>query len=109
MSKTSKKISVCMLLSLLFIGGLIFNWFSKSTREGVVFTPYDNRTLFTKPWNDFCIPTAPSCQKDFLEKPGMIGVFPIGCGCKGVGQAKSPPAISEDCYDIDHDHFYSSI
>jgi len=109
MVKTSKKISACLLVSLLLIGIVVFNWLAKPTREGVVFTPYDNRKLFTKPWNDFCIPTAPSCQKNFLEKPGMIGIFPIGCGCKGVGQAKSPPAINDDCYDIDHDHFYSSI
>ena len=109
MAKTSKKISVCMLLSLLVIGFILFSWLYNPTREGVVFTPYDNRKLFTKPWNDFCIPTAPSCQKPFLEKPGMIGVFPIGCGCKGIGQAKSPPAISDNCYDIDHDHFYESI
>ncbi len=109
MAKTTKNISVCLLLSLLFMGFIALNWLTKPMREGVVFTPYDNRTLFTKPWNDFCIPTAPSCQKNFLEKPGMIGVFPVGCWCKGIGQAKSPPAISDDCYDIDHDHFYSSI
>ena len=39
----------------------------------------------------------------------MIGVFPIGCGCDGMGQAKSPPGISDDCYDIDHDQFYSAL
>lgn len=104
-----KHISGCSLLIPLLLGLVIFYFFYTTTREGVVFTPYDNRTLFTKPWNEFCIPSAPSCQKPFLEKPGMIGVFPIGCGCKGVGQAKSPPEISDDCYDIDHNQFYSAF
>ncbi len=104
-----KNISYCSLFGLLILGLILFYFYYDTTREGVVFTPYDNRTFFTKPWNEFCIPSAPSCQKDFLEKPGMIGVFPIGCGCDGMGQAKSPPGISDDCYDIDHNQFYSAL
>jgi len=98
------KMIICTLLLLVVLYFLYSNFFS--SKEGVIFTPFDNRTLFTKPWNDFCIPTAPSCQPYFLEKPGMIGVFPVGCHCKGVGKAKSPPDIDEKCYEIDHDHFY---
>lgn len=75
-------------------------------REGVVFTKFDNRTFFTKPWDNFCISSSPSCQKDFLEKPSMIGIFPVGCHCKNTGQAKSPPAIPDSCYDIDHNYYY---
>ena len=36
----------------------------------------------------------------------MIGEFPVGCHCQGVGKATSPPDIDEKCYEIDHDHFY---
>ena len=70
------------------------------------FTKFDNRTFFTRPWDNFCIPTAPTCQKDFLEKKGMLGVFPIGCNCEKTGISKSPPAIPDSCYDIDHSYYY---
>lgn len=75
-------------------------------REGVVFTKFDNRTFFTKPWDNFCLPSSPSCQKDFLEKPGMIGIYPVGCHCENTGIANSPPAIPDSCYDIDHNYYY---
>ena len=91
-------------LIILLLGFLICQSFIK--REGVVFTKFDNRSFFTRPWDQFCIPTAPTCQKDFLEKAGMIGVFPIGCNCETTGIAKSPPAIPDSCYDIDHSYYY---
>ena len=109
MAKTSKNFSACLVVCLLLIGFILFKCFNTSTREGVVFTRYDNRKLFTKPWDNFCLPSAPSCQKPFLEKPGMIGVFPVGCWCKGMGQSKSPPAVSEKCHAIDHNYFYDVI
>ena len=89
---------------LLLLGYLICKTLTR--REGVVFTKFDNKTFFTKPWDNFCIPSAPTCQKEFLEKPGMIGVFPVGCNCRGVGLADSPPALPESCYDFDHSYYY---
>jgi hypothetical protein len=97
------KITLICLILLLF-GYLLCQTFNK--KEGVIFTKFDNRTFFTKPWDDFCIPTAPSCQQPFLEKPGMIGVFPIGCNCEKTAVSKSPPAIPESCYEIDHSYYY---
>lgn len=93
-----------MFTILLLLGYLMCKAFTK--REGVVFTKFDNRTFFTKPWDNFCIPTSPSCQKPFLEKPGMIGVFPVGCNCESVGLAKSPPGLPESCYETDHSYYY---
>ena len=97
-----KQTLVCLIL--LLLGYILCKSFVN--KEGVTFTKFDNRTFFTKPWDQFCIPSAPSCQKHFLEKPGMIGVFPIGCNCETTGIAKSPPAIPDSCYDIDHNYYY---
>ena len=77
-----------------------------STKEGITFTPFDNRTFFTRPWDNFCITTPPSCQKPFLQKPGMIGEFPAGCHCKEIGIATSPPSIENNCYELDYNYFY---
>ena len=96
------KLLLFFLLLLLII--YIPQFFNSSIKEGVVFTPYNNRTFFTHPWDDFCIPDAPSCQKPFLEKPGMIGIYPIGCNCKGIGKSMSPPAIEPNCLPLDYDH-----
>ena len=92
----------CMLL-LFMIGFLTYKMFIQ--REGVTFTRYDNKKFFTKPWDQFCIPTAPTCQKEFLEKPGMIGIFPIGCNCESTGISKSPPGIDRSCY-LDQTYYY---
>ena len=95
---------ICIVFFILICRNLFTNY--NLSREGVTFTKFDNRTFFTKPWDNFCIPTAPTCQKSFLEKPGMIGVFPIGCHCEKTGIATSPPAIPDTCYDIDHSYYY---
>jgi hypothetical protein len=94
---------ICIVFFLLICVNIFTN---NKSREGVTFTKFDNRTFFTRPWDNFCIPTAPTCQKDFLEKPGMIGVFPIGCHCEKTAIATSPPAIPDSCYDIDHSYYY---
>tara|TARA_Y100000591_G_C21845193_1_gene708288 strand:- start:3179 stop:3499 length:321 start_codon:yes stop_codon:yes gene_type:complete len=88
--------SFILLFALIIL--FLFNFFNVK-REGVTFSNYDNKKYFTKPWDNFCIPSAPSCQKDFLERPGMIGEFPIGCNCMDIGISKVPPAIPESCYD----------
>ena len=95
---------ICIIFFILICRNLLNNY--NLNREGVTFSKFDNRTFFTKPWDNFCIPTAPTCQKEFLEKPGMIGVFPIGCPCENPGIATSPPAIPDSCYDIDHSYYY---
>ena len=82
--------SFIIIFLLLVALNAITPFFEKKIQEGIVFTPFDNRTLFTKPWDGFCIPTAPTCQKPSLETPGMIGVFPIGCHCQDTGMATSP-------------------
>ena len=75
-------------------------------KESIVFTNFDNKTFFTKPWDQFCIPSAPSCQQPFLEKPGMIGLFPIGCHCEATGEAKTPPAIPKSCYESSDSYLF---
>lgn len=103
--KLNMKMCILCLIIISLVSYLIFCMINKS-REGVTFTKFDNRTFFTRPWDNFCIPTAPTCQKDFLEKKGMLGVFPIGCNCEKTGISKSPPAIPDSCYDIDHSYYY---
>mgnify|MGYP001488529546 CR=1 FL=1 len=102
--KNSLLYVICIIFFILICRNLFTNY--NSSREGVTFTKFDNRTFFTKPWDNFCIPTAPTCQKPFLETPSMIGVYPIGCHCEKPGIAISPPAIPDSCYDIDHNYYY---
>ena len=85
---------------------LLYNLFQTPLQEGVVFTPYDNSKLFTKPWDKFCIPFPPSCQKNLLQGPAVQGSPHIGCNCTGINEAVSPPAIPDSCYNISYDHFY---
>ena len=99
-----KNLGYCLLFSLIFVMlYIIYNIMNKPMREGVVFTPYDNAKLFTKPWSNFCIPPPPSCDKNLLERPASIGSPPIGCHCKGVGNAGN---LDTDCQNIDYNHFY---
>ena len=90
-------------LVVIFLLLVIYNYFNKSLQEGIVFTPYDNSKLFTKPWNNFCINPPPSCKKDFEFGPATAGSPPIGCWCDGAGSA---PELENKCTDIDYSHFY---
>ena len=105
LGKNQIKIVRMLLLSLIFL--LLGIIFCKSfiLREGVIFTNFDKKTFFTKPWDQFCIQTPASCQKDFLEKPGMIGNFPIGCNCESTGMSKTPPSIDRSCYNDNNYYF----
>jgi len=101
MLKLSKKLYGCFLFSFILLG--VIYLIHKPLREGVVFTRYDNSKLFTKPWDKFCMPPPPSCSTNLLEGPASIGSPPIGCNCKGVGDAGN---LDTDCHDIDYNHFY---
>ncbi len=106
MAKLSKKACNCIFLTLivLLIVCLLKSFLNKPVREGVVFTPYDNRKLFTKPWAEFCVPPPASCDKNPPEGPAMIGSPPIGCHCKGVGDAGS---LDPDCDGNEPHYFFS--
>tara|TARA_E500000178_G_C16530833_1_gene534366 strand:+ start:57 stop:386 length:330 start_codon:yes stop_codon:yes gene_type:complete len=102
--KKNKLLCCFILLILTFLALEICKSLKK--KEGIVFTDFDNEKFFTKPWNEFCMFQPPSCRKDFLEKPGMIGVFPIGCNCQGVGEATNPPGLPENCYQKEAEYLY---
>lgn len=76
---------------------------NKSLKEGIVFTPYDNSKLFTRPWEKFCIPPPPSCNKNLMDGSAADGTPKIGCWCKDVADAGD---LDTNCYDIDYSHFY---
>lgn len=77
-------------------------------REGL--TDYDKRMLYTRPWNQFCISPPPSWNGvDFMEKPAVLGLEPIGNWCKNFAKAESPPEISEECQKATKSYFYESI
>ena len=111
-AQLSKKILFIAFNTILFsaIAGislyLLYNLFYPSLQEGIVLTPYDNSKLFTKPWDKFCIPFPPSCQKNLLQGPAEQGSPHIGCNCTAINEAVSPPAIPNSCYNINYDHFY---
>ena len=76
------------------------------SKEGLNLTEYDKEKFFTRPWNKFCMFEPPSCRKYFLEKPGMIGVFPIGCHCQAIGEATVPPGLPSKCYEEEPEYLY---
>ena len=87
-----------MLVAVLLI--LLINISGFNIKEGVTFTPYDNSKLLTRPWDEFCVQTPPSCQKDrsFLlvdREP------PIGCWCRDKKSVLDNPS----CTDIHYDPF----
>ena len=95
------RILIIILLLILFFS------FSNKYKEGVIFTRYDNKKYFTKPWNNFCIPTAPELSTGFFRKTGMIGEYPIGCNCKDIGVSKVPPAIPDSCYNEEYQLYFN--
>ena len=105
MVKLSKNLKHCLLFSLLILGiaYLIKCTFNKSIREGIVFTPYDNKMLFTKPWSQFCVPPPPSCNKN-LPNAAVVGSPQIGCNCKGVGDAGN---LDPKCDGTNHLYFFN--
>lgn len=81
-----------------------------SKKEGFTLTEYDKRMLFTKPWNQFCLSPPPSWNGvDFMEKPSVLGIDPVGNWCKNYAKATSPPEISEECQEKTKSYFYESI
>ena len=102
-TKSLRYLSYIFLLGLLLLVFLYLYNTMAPLREGVVFTRYDKAILFTKPWDDFCVPPPLSCDKNIMERPAAIGSPPIGCHCKGVGNAGK---LSVSCEDIDYNHFY---
>ena len=89
MKKSYKKVFNCIILIIVILTFIyiINSYFNKSLKEGVVFTPYDNKKLFTKPWDRFCINPPPSCNKNFFNGSELSGIPMIGCNCEGIGNA----------------------
>ena len=112
-------INTKIILQIIFAVSLLFliyclltnkNFNGKSVKEGITFTEYDKRMLFTRPWNSFCVSPPPSWSgSNFIEKPAVLGLEPVGNWCKNVGSATSPPEISDDCIKLTTNHFYESI
>lgn len=87
-------ILICFLLIILL------NITTFKIKEGVTFTNYDNSKLITRPWDEFCIQTPPSCQNDksFL----LVDRQPqIGCLCRDKKSVLDTPK----CTDINYDPF----
>ena len=85
---------------IIFLLILIINISGFKIKEGVTFTPYDNSKLITKPWDEFCLQTMPSCEnnKSFLlvdRNP------PIGCWCRDKKSVLDNPS----CTDINYNYF----
>lgn len=107
-----QSILVCCLLFLLycFLSKKDFLLDSNNKKEGFTLTDYDKRMLYTKPWNQFCISPPPMWDEiDFMEKPALLGLEPIGNWCKNFAKASSPPEISEECQKANKSYFYESI
>ena len=106
MTKLSKNLRNCLLFSLIILGLVYLTKYllNKPIREGIVFTPYDNKKLFTKPWAEFCVPPPPSCDKNLPQGPAMVGSPQIGCNCKGVGDAGN---LDPKCDGTNHLYFFN--
>ena len=102
--KKNKLLCIVSLVAFIILGLELSNFFK--SKEGMKLTDYDKEKFFTKPWNKFCMFEPPSCRKDFLEKPGMIGVFPIGCQCQEIGEATVPPGLPSKCYEKEPEYLY---
>lgn len=64
---------------------------SNPVQEGVVFTPYDNRMLFTKPWDQFCVNQPPSCSNNpLIRSIAGGGDQEIGCWCDRMESILTP-------------------
>ena len=107
-----------LLLQLTFCSAVLFlvyclftkNFFNKALKEGVTFTHFDNTTFFTQPWDEFCVMPPPIWDgTNFMEKPSVIGLEPVGNWCKNVGVANSPPAVSPECLQLSNNHLYESM
>ena len=105
MFKLSKKTRHYLIIAVLVmvVRYIVKYIFTTPIREGVVFTPYDNRKLFTKPWDKFCISPPSSCDQNLVQRNPAIGVSPIGCNCKGVGDAGD---LDPKCDGTNHLYFY---
>tara|TARA_Y100000389_G_scaffold192924_1_gene221110 strand:+ start:7007 stop:7312 length:306 start_codon:yes stop_codon:yes gene_type:complete len=92
------------------IGIAIFIFFGytllckKPLQEGIIFTPYDNKKLFTKPWSQFCISPPPSCNKNLPQRAGLLGNPAIGCNCKNFGDAGN---LDPNCDGTNHLYFFN--
>ena len=88
---------------------IYMQYFRFNTREGVVFTPYDNRKLFTRPWNQFCLVSPAACNPNPQVAPATgfshmnrPGTTQVGCWCNADGTA---PELETPCYDMVFDEF----
>ena len=107
-TKLLLKVTFCVAILFLIYCLVTKSYFTgdgKPLREGVTFTHFDNSTFFTKPWDEFCVNPPPSSNNNnFMEKPAVLGLDPVGNWCKNYGEALSPPSISAECFQISNDH-----
>ena len=100
--KLSKNLQHSLLLLIIIIGiGCLTKYMINPLREGIIFTPYDNKTLFTKHWSQFCLQPPPSCNKS--SPASMLGAPPIGCNCEGIGNAGN---LDPKCDGTEHLYFF---
>ena len=96
---TTNKFYIFLFITLI---ASIYYYINNPIREGVVFTPYDNAKWFNKPWNQFCVQTPPSCQKNNEYANIAKGNPQIGCWCNDKQQA---PLLDNNCTDIEFDPY----